>query len=174
MFSALKRLLSSDPAPHKVHDAYRLLVTQARRPVFYREWDVKDTIDGRFDIIVLHLFLIISRLEKEAGHPQVPLFIRALTEIFFADMDRSLREMGVGDTGVGARVKKMAQAFYGRFAAYRDDASLTQALQRNVYRERPVAPEKLEALAGYVRKSHQALATQPADAIIHGKIIFLS
>src|SRR5437868_5606477 len=111
--SALKRLFSPDPAHYKAHAAYLQLVTQARQPMFYSEWKVEDTLDGRFDIILLHLYLLIFRCEKETGNPAAPLFVRALSEIFFADMDRSLREMGVGDTGISKHVKKMVQAFYG-------------------------------------------------------------
>src|SRR5260370_325170 len=108
MLSALKSLLTPSPLHQQPHTAYLRIVAQSRHPIFYSTWQVEDSIDGRFDVIVLHMFLVLSRCEEDAA------FCRMLSEIFFSDMDRSLREMGVGDTGVGIRVKKMAQAFYGR------------------------------------------------------------
>lgn len=170
--SALKRLFSADPAHYKAHEAYLQLVTQARQPVFYSDWKVEDTLDGRFDIILLHLYLLISRCEKETRNAVAPLFIRALSEIFFADMDRSLREMGSGDTGVGKRIKKMVQAFYGRLKAYKEAPELTDALWRNVYREKPVSADTLAALAGYVRRNQQALDLQSLDTLMQGRISF--
>ncbi len=141
---------------------------QSRLPVFYRDWQVADTMDGRFDIIVLHLFLVLSALEEEKE------FARALTETFFSDMDRSLREMGAGDTGVGIRDKNMAQAFYGRLKAYGDAATLEEALRRNVWREKPVKPESVASLADYMRRNREALQTQSPEALMQGEIIFLS
>ena len=173
MLSALKRLFLPDPAHYRAHEAYKQLVTQARQPVFYEAWQVEDTLDGRFDIILLHLYLLISRCEKEAQHPEAPLFIRALSEIFFADMDRSLREMGAGDTGVGKRIKNMVQAFYGRLKAYKDTPSLAEALRRNVYRERPVTEEAIALLVDYVERNHAALCKQPLHLLMQGNIQFL-
>src|SRR5690606_24967170 len=116
-------------SPHQqAQDIYLQIVSQARQPVFYRDWQVEDSIDGRFDVIVLHLFLVLFRCEEEKSRPEVSLFMRDLAEAFFADMDRSIREMGVSDTGVGKRVKAMAQASYGRMQSYRravtDETSL--------------------------------------------------
>jgi cytochrome b pre-mRNA-processing protein 3 len=94
---------------------YGAAVAQARNPAFYVECRVPDTLDGRFDLIVLHLCLLIRRLRRE-GETGATL-AQALFDTTFDDMDRSLREMGVGDLGVGRRVKAMASAFYGRATA---------------------------------------------------------
>ena len=162
--SALKKLFSPAPAQTAAHNLYVQIVSQARQPVFYKDWQVEDSIDGRFDIIVLHLFLIVSRFGEEN-----PDFIRVLSEVFFSDMDRSLREMGASDTGVGIRVKKMAQAFYGRLKAYGDTidntSQLMEALRHNVYREQPVSAETLQALAAYVQKNHRQLQAQSLENI---------
>ena len=85
----------------------------ARHPVAYAEWGVPDTLDGRFDMITLHTFLVLDRLKGEDR-----AFRQELVDEFFRDMDRSLREMGVGDLSVGKKVRKMAEVFYGRLAAY--------------------------------------------------------
>jgi cytochrome b pre-mRNA-processing protein 3 len=172
VLATLKRLFLPDPAHYRAHEAYASLVSQARQAIFYREWQVEDTLDGRFDVILLHLYLLIARCEKEVNNSEAPLFIRALSEIFFADMDRSLREMGVGDTGVGKRIKNMVQAFYGRLKAYRETPTLSEALKRNLYRERPVAEESLAAFTSYVERNRQALAAQPIHALMQGHIHF--
>ena len=116
---------------------YLALVTQARNPVFYTQYGVPDTVDGRFDMIALHAWLVMRRMKSE-GETAARLS-QALFDAFFGDMDRSLREMGAGDLGVGRRVKAMAKAFYGRVAAYDEaledsEQALTEALHRNLFR----------------------------------------
>src|SRR5262245_48094906 len=104
------------PAP--VADPYPLYaaaIAQARQPVFYAGLRVPDTVDGRFELVALHVFLILQRLKSE---PEATPFAQALFDTMFADMDRNLREMGVGDLSVGKKVKAMAQGLYGRIAAY--------------------------------------------------------
>jgi len=103
-------------------------------------------------------------------------FIRVLSEAFFSDMDRSLREMGASDTGVGIRVKKMAQAFYGRLKAYKeaiqDEAALILALGRNAYREKPVSREAVASMAAYMARNQRALQLVSVDALMSGAIPF--
>ena len=171
MIAALKQFFSPSPLKQQAFDAYVQLVAQARRPVFYKDWQVEDTIDGRFDVIVLHLFLVIDLCEREASTRE---FTRCLAEAFFADMDRSLREMGSSDTGVGIRVKKMAQAFYGRLKSYQesihDEALLIEALRRNVYREGPVTHEALASLAGYMQSRYAALKARSVQELMQGNL----
>lgn len=87
---------------------------QARQPVFFAKLGVPDTIDGRFDLVVLHAWLVLERL-REQGMKDVS---QGLIDMLFASFDESLRDLGVGDIGIGHRVKKMADAFYGRLSAY--------------------------------------------------------
>jgi len=101
---------------------YKCIVEQARQPDFYTHHGVPDSLDGRFDMIVLHTFLVMRRLRTIASQAAGQLS-QDLFDLLFADMDSNLREIGVGDLGVGKRVKKMAQAFYGRVEAY--EAGLT-------------------------------------------------
>ncbi len=178
MLAALKNLFSSSDAQRNGYVAYTALVEQARNPVFYQQWQVEDTLDGRFDCIILHLCLILQRLEAEGERTDVQLAMRYLSEAFVADMDRSLREMGASDTGVGIRVKKMAQAFYGRKKAYSDamgdETAMREALGKNVYRERAVPVECVASLAAYMGRNHAVLAGQSVDAIMQGRIQFSS
>src|SRR5437870_1427038 len=134
--------------------AYGHVVEHARLPRFFIDAGVPDTIDGRFELICLHAFLYLHRLKRE-GKRGTPLGQRFF-DTMFADFDRSLREMGTGDLSVGREVKRMAQAFYGRVAAYEaglagDDAVLQAALARNLFGTAPPAPPLLAAMAGYVR-----------------------
>src|SRR5436305_13961508 len=113
----LSRLFRKAPAPEQ--RVYEAIVAAARHPRPYAEWAVPDTVDGRFDMISLYLFLVLDRL-RGAEAP----FRQRLTDAFFADMDRSLREMGVGDLSVAKKIRKMAESFYGRIAAY--DRAMTE------------------------------------------------
>lgn len=156
---------------------YRRIVEQARQPDFYSRHGVPDSLDGRFDMIVLHAFLVMRRLRALASKPAADLS-QDLFDLLFADMDSNLREIGVGDLGVGKRVKKMAQAFYGRVEAYEagltatDDAILTDALTRNLYgTTQPALPNQL-AMAGYMRVADSHLAAQPEVKIMAGNVDF--
>lgn len=175
MFGALKQLFSPSLLKRQAHEAYVQIVTQARQPVFYHDWQVDDSLDGRFDALVLHLFLVLERCEGE-DNDETRYFSRYLSEIFFADMDRSLREMGASDTGVGIRIKAMAQAFYGRMKAYRDaigdETALAEALKRNVYRDRDIAPEIVASLAAYMGRNYLAFKAMPVAVLMHGGIQF--
>jgi cytochrome b pre-mRNA-processing protein 3 len=135
---------------------------------------VPDTLDGRFDLLVLHVFLLLHRLGRE-GRPLKALG-QALFDGMFADMDRTLRELGVSDMAVGGRVKAMAQAFYGRIAAYEpgltDTARLTEALARNLYRGVAVDDALLAAMAAYVREQAELLAGQDAARLALGQVRF--
>jgi cytochrome b pre-mRNA-processing protein 3 len=149
---------------------YGAIVAQARQPALYAALRVPDTVDGRFDMVVLHLVLAVRRLRGAAAMEQQAVF-----DLFIADMDRSLREMGVGDLTVPKRIKKMAEAFYGRLEAYGtaldagDRAALAQAIDRNVF---PDAgdPAAAAALAAYALTAEQALAAQPIEDIVAGRI----
>jgi cytochrome b pre-mRNA-processing protein 3 len=146
---------------------YSRCVTQARHPFFYRDLSVPDTVDGRFDVLVLHLFLLLRRLKP------MPTLASSLTDLFFADMDQNLRQMGVADPGVGKRIRKMLDAFYGRIAAYEiaygDDVSLSAALERNLYGAAPAPASAPAALLAYVRRAETALAATTAEALSVGQ-----
>lgn len=176
MLSAIRKFFTPDPMQQQAHEAYVAIVSQARDARFFRDWKVEDSLDGRFDVIVLHLCMVIARLEKEPQTPQVKEFIRILSEVFFSDMDRSLRELGASDTGVGKRINKMAQAFYGRLKAYNEAlaaGSITEAITRNIYREKAPEASISAAWQGYINSVSETLAGQSAEQLMQGRIIFL-
>lgn len=112
---------------------YGMIVTQAREPVFYRELGVADTVNGRFDLLLLHLWLVLRRFRSAEGAADVS---QALFDHFCADMDANLREMGVGDLTVPKRMQAFGEAFYGRAGAYdaafADDEAFAKALCKNI------------------------------------------
>jgi len=151
---------------------YLAVVAQARAPEFYHAGGVPDTLDGRFEAIVLHMFLVLHRLAD--AHGETAELGQALFDRMFADMDQSLREMGAGDMGVGKRVRRMAEGFMGRVAAYRaalagDGDTLEAALTRNLYGTLTRPPPGLPAMAAYVRAAAAGLAAQPLAEITAGR-----
>lgn len=96
-------------------EAYQTVINQAREPGFYTRYGVPDTLDGRFDLLVLHTALVLLRLQKDRAESE--RFSQALFDTLFVDLDQSLREIGVSDMSVGKKVKQMGKAFYGRLDA---------------------------------------------------------
>jgi cytochrome b pre-mRNA-processing protein 3 len=164
----LQRLFKRKPNPTAA--LYDAIVAAARQPHFFANWGVPDTLDGRFDVIVLHLFLVLERLKSE---PEITR--RNLIDYFFLDMDRSLREMGVGDVSVGKKVRKMAEAFYGRLTAYADAVEkgndvLVASLQRNIYAGE--ANVHAADLAVWVNAARSSLSTQSPEKILAAQVKF--
>lgn len=162
VFSLLRRR-EPDPGPA----LYARVVELARRPGFYETLGVPDTVEGRLELVMLHVGLVFDRLSKADDASRA--LAQRLTELFVTDMDRSLRELGVGDLSVPKKIQKIAQGFYGRLDAVQaglkgGDGDLAKALARNVYGgEAPAgAPE---ALARYVAAAAAALAALPAGTV---------
>lgn len=160
------------------HRLYVILAGQSRQPEFYLECGAPDTLDGRFDLLALHLFLVLRRLSGPQTSLESKEVSQQLFDVMFGDMDQSLREMGVGDLTVGKKIRSMSEAFYGRVAAYEkglqamDDAVLMAALQRNLFRGMAPAAEKLQNLAHYVRAADDALAGQSEAGLLRGELSF--
>jgi cytochrome b pre-mRNA-processing protein 3 len=170
-----RRFFSASPDTKIARDLYALIVAKARQPYFYAVLDVPDTVDGRFDMITLHAVLAINRL-AESG-PQGKGLSQKLFDEMFADMDRSLREMGAGDLSIGKKIRRMAEVFYGRAKAYRealaqgDPRAIEQALARNIY-PGGSKPENIARLARYVIASVRALAAQSDADGLKGCMVF--
>lgn len=155
---------------------YARVVEQARRPAFYAEGGVPDTLDGRFEMVALHCFLLLHRLKQS---PKAQALAQAVFDLMFDDMDSSLREMGAGDLGVGRRVRRMAEGFLGRMAAYDrgladGSAALLEAVRRNVYGTIAGGGYDPAPMAEYVRQAAEALARQPVEPIMQGSVEFIA
>ncbi|NQV84839.1 MAG: hypothetical protein HQ494_13590 [Rhodospirillales bacterium] len=153
---------------------YTTIVEQSRQPGFYQNCGVPDTPDGRFDMIVVHSFLVLRLLKGETG--DAPDLAQAVFDLMFADMDQNLREMGSGDLGVGKKIKAMAEAFYGRVEAYEagltGEASLEEALDRNLYRQTTIDPAQIASFARYMRREAGHLEEKTAKTLLAGDLSF--
>ena len=163
--------------------AYVSVVKQARRPELYSDKHAPDSFDGRFDMLGAHVHLVLRRFRQDGvARDEIG---QALFDMFFADMDQAMRESGVGDLAVGKRIRKMAQAFYGRAAAY-DEAmgkaapaeadcieALTSVLRRNLdpngERDHEQTAQGMAELADYLVRLEAHLAQQSVDDILAGK-----
>jgi cytochrome b pre-mRNA-processing protein 3 len=146
---------------------YGMIVAQARLPQFYLRFGVPDTVSGRFDMVVLHLWMILTRLRVEGAIAEA----QALFDRFCDDMDANLREMGVGDLAVPKRMKTFGEAFYGRSTAYdaavvAGEGELRAALARNVLASDD--PAAAASLAGYVTRVVRDLAMIDSAALLSG------
>ena len=163
----LSRWLS--PRPNDVATLYGEIVAAARQPQFYRDWAIPDTIDGRFDMLVLHLAMVIARLKDVDQETR-----QKLIDQFCVDMDDNLREQGASDVSVGKKVRHMAEAFQGRYVAYEsaiDKTQLAEAINRNTYAGKP-SPHAVN-IANYVEKARLSLAAQSHSDIAAGKVRFV-
>jgi cytochrome b pre-mRNA-processing protein 3 len=156
---------------------YRALVTQSRQPVFFTDLGVADTLEGRFDLLILNAYLLVRRLGR-IQTDEAREVSQATFDLMFADMDQNLRELGVTDTGVGKRVRRMAEAFYGRLAAYdkaRDEgqAAMAAALGRNLYQRVTPTPGQVAAMVAYMAAQDAHLDAQPAAGLLAGSVSFL-
>jgi cytochrome b pre-mRNA-processing protein 3 len=137
------------------------LAARAREPLFFRDLAVPDTLDGRFDLLTLHAWLVLERLSAERDLSQ------SLTDTIFVQFDEGLRQLGVGDIGIEHRIKKMADAFYGRLKAYgdaKDESELATAMLRNIYRGEERRGDDARKLAAYAARAREHLsASNVAD-----------
>ena len=152
-----------------------MIVAQARLPAFYRDYGVPDTVDGRFELILVHLFLLLRRLDggqsgRETGQQVFDLFCR--------DMDQNLREMGIGDLKVPKEMRRIGEAFYGRAQVYeaalasRDPRALRTAIARNILETDDADNIGAVRLAAYVVEAANALAAQDLAAFNRGLVQF--
>jgi len=170
------RLMRRDPLEANIEKLYGAIVAQARTPAFYTAYGVPDTATGRFDMIVLHVHLVVRRLVGEGAERRTAG--QRLTEIFFSDMDANLRELGVGDLSVPRQMRGIAEAYYGRAKSYdaalqeTGEAVLAAALARNVFGKPEPVSAAAERLARYVRRFQATLVAQADASIARGEIAF--
>jgi cytochrome b pre-mRNA-processing protein 3 len=152
---------------------YGTIVAQARLPCFYLDYEVPDTINGRFDLIVLHLVLMLGRMRQS---PALKTLGQALFDWFCEDMDSNLREMGVSDLKVPKEMRRVGEAFYGRAQIYEaalrapDNSALEEAIIRNIYGGMPSSAAR--HLAAYMRRVTLELQVQADATITQGRPVW--
>lgn len=176
-----KRIFDRSEREQEAYAIYGALVSQARSPALYLNAGVPDTLEGRFEMVALHTFLVLRRLRKvdEGDAEAAKALGQKVFDLLFDDMDQTLREIGISDLKVGKEIKSLASAFYGRIEAYdagldaEDEGVLPAALMRNVYADVPGA-EALAALTAYVRSADAALAAAPVSDLFKGEVAVAS
>lgn len=169
----LRRLFGKAEADPReaLRPLYDQIVARARQPHWYLDGGVPDSVNGRFEMVSAMFALVLLRLEKETDRAGDMAF---LTEIFVADMDAQLREIGVGDMIVGKRVGKLIGAFGGRLGAYRDaladadDGVLMATLGRNLYGDNLASDTQLTHVATEMRAAGKALSDCAAVDLVSG------
>ena len=169
----LKRLFKPRPAQLAGRALYARTVTQSRSPALYVDLGAPDTVEGRFELYSLHVYLLLERLKGQG--PQAAETAQALFDTYLSALDNALREMGVGDTSVGKRMRKLGEAFYGRVNSYEealaalpDTAALEAMLARTVYEG--VDAAKAPQLAAYLLAQRQTLSAQPLERLCAGEV----
>jgi cytochrome b pre-mRNA-processing protein 3 len=139
---------------------YGMIVAQAREPLFYRDLAAPDTVDGRFDMLLVQLWLVLRRLDPRSELAQ------GLFDKFCDDMDDNLRELGTSDMKVPRKMRDFGSAFYGRTKAYdvalaEGGEALAAALSKNIYNGRDL--DQARQLAAYVEAAdHHFAGLDPA------------
>lgn len=160
--------------PDTISALYGMIVAQARLSCFYRDYTVADTVSGRFDLIVLHLALVLDRLAQD---PALRTLGQGVFDRFCQDMDHNLREMGVGDLTVPKELRRMGEAFYGRQMAYLaalalpdDGRVLVETVGRNIYGGSASAQAAAARLAAYIRLTVHDLKGQDPASLAAGEL----
>jgi cytochrome b pre-mRNA-processing protein 3 len=167
---------AADRARREVADRlYGALVKQARMRVFYRDLGVPDTPEGRFEMVGLHVALVVRRLGA-AGAPG-RAFGQALFDLMFEDLDESLRHIGIGDLAVGKQINRLAGNFYARLQALDEAlatvpaAPLGPMVRNNVYHGGPAPnPRQLATLVDYLLRAEAALRAQTIETLLAGRV----
>ncbi len=173
MLYFINRFFSKGRQQKLATNVFKIIVAQSRKKTFYLHLGIPDTLDGRFELIVLHTFLVVRCL-KDAKYKKN--FGRDIMTRLFDDFDLSLRELGVGDMGMGKKIKIMADSFYGRCKAYEEglnqgDNQLEDAIIRNIYGgdiERKIAL----ILVNYVKSEAKYIENLSFEEINYGKFNF--
>jgi cytochrome b pre-mRNA-processing protein 3 len=175
IFSRFRRGAS----PDTISTLYGMIVAQARLPCFYRDYAVADTVNGRFDLLVLHLSMVLGRLWQESEQaPALKQLGQGVFDRFCEDMDDNLREIGIADLKVPKEMTKMGKAYYGRAQAYQaaldapGDQALEDTIARNIYGGSPPDSAATRRLAAYMRLAVGELRAQSAAELAAGDVRF--
>ncbi len=168
--SFLQRIFGRPDRRKSCEPLYRYIVATAREPAWYRGGQVPDTVNGRFDMVAAVTALVLLRLEAEGDAAREPSAL--LTEIFVADMDASLRQIGIGDYVVGKHIGRLMGALGGRLGALREagDRGLEAFVAHNVFHDSPPSDEATKRVAARLEQIRAALREPPLDALLAGRV----
>lgn len=154
---------------------YEAIVAQSRETVFYSDLGVPDTMLGRYEMVCLHAYLVLTRLKRESE--ECARIAQTLHDLIFDDFDVALREEGLGDMGIGHRIKKLARNLHGRISVYESglaagDGEMDQILRRNLYASVEPEPAEVASMIAYIRAARIEIDTVLASALLEGTSSF--
>jgi cytochrome b pre-mRNA-processing protein 3 len=170
----LKRLFQTPRFQAEARAIYRQITGRARNPLLYTFYGVPDTIDGRFEMLCLHAYAFFHGLKGKGADADV--LSQAIYDAMFAELDGSLRELGVADLGVGRRIKTMTEALNGRIQAYdrgfaAGDAELAQAIRRNVYGTVTPQDDQVRGMTAYLRSIRSVLVRASFEDLCSARVM---
>jgi cytochrome b pre-mRNA-processing protein 3 len=169
--SFLSRIFGAPRDRLALRPLYDAVVARGRDPAWYRRGGVPDTLEGRFDMVAAVLAIVLLRLEREGAAAGAAT---RLTELFIADMDATMRELGIGDPGIGKKVGKLLGALGGRLGSFREglerDGDFEAAVARNVFRGAPATEDSLGFVSGRLRALHAALGEAELATVLAGQL----
>ncbi|MBE1236194.1 ubiquinol-cytochrome C chaperone family protein [Phaeovibrio sulfidiphilus] len=162
---------------------YKVVVAQARSPFFYERLGVPDTLDGRYDMLVIHMALLLRRLssfapgDRPTRKAPLPRLAQYLFDLMEKDLKHNIRRIGIQETAITRETRKMLRAFYGRAYSYEmglreGTPALVQALRENLYRNTEVSADQVAAMAGYIIRQEERLKVLPEDDFLEGRQVF--
>jgi len=155
-----------------LHDG---IVAQSRIPAFYADMGVPDTMLGRYEMVCLHAYLVLTRLRRESE--DCARLAQTLHDLIFDDFDVALREAGLGDMGIGHRIKKLARNLHGRISVYErglaaGDGEMADILQRNMYASVEPDADEVARMIGYIRTARAQIDGTAVSELLSGASSF--
>jgi cytochrome b pre-mRNA-processing protein 3 len=170
----LKRLFQTPRFQAEARAIYRQITGRARNPLLYTLYGVPDTIDGRFEMLCLHAYAVFHGLKGKGADADV--LSQAIYDAMFAELDGSLRELGVADLGVGRRIKTMTEALNGRIQAYdrgfaAGDVELAEAIRRNVYGTVTPQDDQVRGMTAYLHSIRSVLVRASFEDLCSARVM---
>lgn len=176
IFAPISRFFNRIDRRDGVTNLYKAIIAEARNPYWYEAGELQDTINGRFNMLVTLMVLVLLKLETLDGQDENSV---ALTEIFVDDMDGQMRQEGIGDVVVGKRIGKMVSALGGRLTVFREALVLSGAernmamddvLKRNLYEDENVSDDARRNIRNALIARYEGLQSHTAERILSGDL----
>jgi cytochrome b pre-mRNA-processing protein 3 len=170
MLRSLFARLTGEPRRGKA--LFEAAVAEARRPHWFVEGDLPDTVEGRFAVLATVAALMIVRLERGAAAGEAASV--ALTERFVEALDSEIREMGVSDPALGKQVRRLVGALAGRVERWRSvvesGQGWTAEVERSLYGDEALARQPVRHSEAALQQLWQRLAGSTLGALVSGRI----
>lgn len=176
IFAPISRFFNKIDRRDGVTNLYKAIIAEARNPYWYEAGGLQDTINGRFNMLVTLMVLVLLKLETLDGQDENSV---ALTEIFVDDMDGQMRQEGIGDVVVGKRIGKMVSALGGRLTVFREtlamageerNTAMDGVLTRNLYEDEDISDEARRNVRNALIARYEGLQSHTADRILSGDL----